>query len=218
MRSSVSNLRSATKSGKKRIIRYSLKMSIKKEKCVQKTDEQLVKLTLKNQDWFFCIVRRYEGKLLGYIRRISGVGQQEAEDVLQDVFLKIYQNLNDFDPDLKFSSWIYRITHNQVISNYRKIKARPQSIFVDNENIFDGIASGLDLNREVNLRELRKVIRRALTRIDKKYREVLILKFLEEKDYQEISDILKRPSGTVAAQIKRGKEKLKKELLTQNLL
>jgi len=193
-------------------------MSIKKEKCVQKTDEQLVKLTLKNQDWFFCIVRRYEGKLLGYIRRISGVGQQEAEDVLQDVFLKIYQNLNDFDPDLKFSSWIYRITHNQVISNYRKIKARPQSIFVDNENIFDGIASGLDLNREVNLRELRKVIRRALTRIDKKYREVLILKFLEEKDYQEISDILKRPSGTVAAQIKRGKEKLKKELLTQNLL
>ncbi|MDD5489902.1 MAG: sigma-70 family RNA polymerase sigma factor, partial [Candidatus Moranbacteria bacterium] len=86
---------------------------IEKENCREKTDEEMVALTLKNQDYFACLVERYEPKLMRYIRRISAATQEDAEDLLQDVFVKVYRNLNDFDQKLKFSSWIYRIAHNQ---------------------------------------------------------------------------------------------------------
>src|SRR3989339_1384271 len=94
----------------------------------QKTDEELVSLSLQNQDNYLFLIRRYQDKLLRYIQRISNVSLEDAEDILQEVFIKVYYKLNDFDPDLKFSSWIYRITHNQVISHYRKTQARPKTV------------------------------------------------------------------------------------------
>ena len=94
--------------------------------CDNTTDEQLLELAKTNEQAFACLVDRYEKKLLSYIMRISNVNLQEAEDILQDAFIKAYTNINDFDSKLKFSSWMYRITHNEVISAYRKRKARPQ--------------------------------------------------------------------------------------------
>ena len=74
------------------------------ENTDNKSDEDLVVLTLKNRDVFLYLMRRYEAPLLRYIRRIAGVNIEEAEDILQESFIKAYQNLNDFDPKLKFSS------------------------------------------------------------------------------------------------------------------
>jgi len=68
-------------------------------------DAELVALTLENQSYFIHIVNRYRAKLASYLRRISGLGPEDLEDVLQEVFIKIYLNLNDFDQDLKFSTW-----------------------------------------------------------------------------------------------------------------
>jgi len=96
-------------------------------------DEDLVKLTLEKQDNFLYLIKRYEAKLSRYIRRIAGLNKEDTEDILQEVFIKVYQNLNSFDKDLKFSSWIYRITHNEVIDSYRKKQARPQEITYDSE-------------------------------------------------------------------------------------
>lgn len=178
-----------------------------------KTDVKLVALTLKNQENFKEIINRYEQKLFAYIRRISSFSPEEAEDVLQEVFIKVYQNLNDFDQSLKFSSWIYRIAHNQTISNYRKIKARPQGYDMEEkDNFLNSIASDLDIEKNIDNKMLRKNIDQVLARIDIKYREVLILKFLEEKDYKEISDILKKPMGTVATLINRAKKKFREEI------
>ena len=86
----------------------------------EKTDEELVALALKDPQVYASIMERYEEKLLRYIMRISVNSKEDAEDVLQDVFLSAYKNLNDFDQDLKFSSWIYRIAHNKVISHFFK--------------------------------------------------------------------------------------------------
>lgn len=187
--------------------------------CSGKSDEEIVNLSLNDQDWFSCLIERYHEKLLRYIKRISNVSHQEAEDILQDVFLKVYENLNGFDTDLKFSSWIYRITHNQTISNFRKNKSRPQQLFLDDDGAFlNNIASDLNLEKEIEKQDVKTAIGRALLKLENKYSEILILKFFEDKDYREISDILKKPIGTVASLINRGKEKLKKELLKQNLI
>jgi len=183
-----------------------------------KSDEELVTLTLENQSFFLYLIKRYEEKLLRYIIRISGLTREDAEDVLQDVFIKVYRNLYGFDAQLKFSSWIYRITHNQVISNYRRGQARPQteSLNPDDDKI-KRLASDLDISREIDNNILRENIFKVLACLDIKYREVLILKFLEDKDYQAISDILEKPIGTVATLINRGKQKFREEADRQGI-
>lgn len=178
------------------------------------TDEELVKMTLANQDDFLYLVDRYRGKLTSYIRRITNVNSEDAEDILQDVFIKVYLNLNDFNSDLKFSSWIYRIAHNQVISNHRKLKARPEGYAVDIEDgLIHTLASEIDIVKEADSKILRTSINGILSGLDEKYREVLVLKFLEEKNYQEISDILKKPLGTVASLINKAKQEFRAEAL-----
>lgn len=175
------------------------------------TDEELIPLILGDQENFSYLVRRYEEKLTRYIRRIAGLDKEDIEDVLQEIFIKTYQNLNGFDTKLKFSSWIYRIAHNHVISNFRKTKARPVTLSLDeDENIARQIASSIDILKEVDQKLNAKVVAKVLARMDKKYKEILILKFLEEKDYTEISDILQKPIGTVGTLINRAKKEFRK--------
>ena len=177
--------------------------------CIKKPDNELVKLSLLEPDHFVCLIRRYEKKLLNYIMRISKFRREEAEDVLQDVFIKTYYNLNGFDENLKFSSWIYRIAHNQTVSEIRKKLSRP-SILFEKEDI-DKFEDAFDVTREIDNEFTRQKIDEAISKLDKKYREVLILRFLDEKDYKEIADILKKPVSTVGNLILRGKILFKKE-------
>lgn len=184
----------------------------------EKTDEQLVVLALEKPDNFLYLIQRYKGKLIAYIRRITNINSDDAEDILQEVFIKVYQNLNDFDTDLKFSSWIYRITHNQVISHYRKNNARPEGHALDIEDKeLQSIADELHIPSEIDKGLLRQNIYKVLDGLDEKYREVLILKFLEEKSYTEISDIIKKPMGTVASMINKAKSDFRKELDRLNI-
>jgi RNA polymerase sigma-70 factor, ECF subfamily len=173
------------------------------EDCINKRDDELVKLSLDNPDHFLCLTKRYESKLLHYIMRISKFRQEDAEDVLQDVFIKTYYNLNEFNSELKFSSWIYRIAHNQTVSEIRKKVARP-SVPLEKEDI-DRFEYAFDIVKEIDNTFDREVIDKVLSQMDEKYREVLILRFLDEKDYLEISDILKKPVSTVGNLIARGK-------------
>ena len=182
-----------------------------KNDCNEKNDEELVALALKNQDFFACLVERYEPKLMRYVRRISAATQEDAEDLLQEIFVKVYRNLNDFDPDLKFSSWIYRIAHNQVISYWRKTKVRPQVLkFEADEDFLKFIATDEDLARDTERKFSGEEVRKMIENLDEKYKEVLVLKFLEGNDYKEISDILEKPLGTVATLINRAKKQFAK--------
>lgn len=140
------------------------------------------------------------------------------EDILQEVFIKVYLNLNDFDENLKFSSWIYRITHNQVISSHRKIKARPEGYAVNiDDRLANSLIAEIDIKKQVDNKILQKTINSVLNKIGKKYRDVLVLKFLEEQSYQEISDILKKPLGTVASLMNRAKQEFRSEFEKQQL-
>jgi len=183
------------------------------------SDADLVRLTLENQSNFLYLVDRYKSRLMNYIRRLTNINDADIEDILQEVFIKVYLNLNDFNSDLKFSSWIYRITHNQVISSYRKLKARPEGYAV---NIDDkaalNLAADIDIMAGTDLEITKQKINKVLNGLDRKYRDILILKFLEEKNYQEISDIIKKPAGTVASIINKAKQEFKKEFIQYKII
>jgi RNA polymerase sigma-70 factor (ECF subfamily) len=78
-------------------------------------------------------VSKYEEKLLRYILRITNIDIEEAENLLQEVFIKVYKNINDYNKSLQFSSWIYRIAHNTSIDYYRKNKNK-QSVSLETDD------------------------------------------------------------------------------------
>ena len=180
-------------------------------------DAVLVANAIKNPNAYSEIVERYEKPLLRYILRISNVSREEAEDILQEVFLKAYQNLNDFDKKLKFSSWIYRITHNEVISKWRKRNSRATEIGIDEADATHFFQSTFNIESEMDAKILAKEIQQILTKLPSKYREVLVLRFIEDKDYEAIGDILRKPAGSVATLISRGKKQFLQEVEKANL-
>lgn len=186
--------------------------------CPPLDDYQLVQKSLENVEYFGYLVDRYEKKLLYYILRISSLSQEEAEEVLQEVFVKVWQNINGFDGSLKFSSWIYRIAHNETISAYRKLKSRGLTDTTEyQEEIFDLAPSKVDLPSEYDQQMNAGLVRKILESMDEKYREVLVLFFLEELSYEEISDILKKPVGTVGTIINRAKKKFREKAKRFNI-
>lgn len=174
------------------------------------SDEEIVVLALKDQAAFRYIVDRYDERLGRYLTRLGIRNREDREDVLQDVFVKVYRNLNDFDTDLSFSSWIYRIAHNEAISAYRKKSVRPEGHLVDEGDLVlefvSGKESGADklFDESINADEVAK----ALDELSERYKDPIILRFFEHKEYDEISDILKIPIGTVGTLIHRGKKQL----------
>ncbi len=178
----------------------------------ENSDSELVELSKTNPDIFEELVVRYQERLFFFIKRISYFGNEDIEDLLQEVFIKVYKNLNGFDQDLKFSTWIYQITRNTVFDAIRKKHARPQETHLENEEMVKIFKAGIDLENEAALKNDLEKIKKIINALPYKYKEVMILRFLEEKNYEEIMDIVKKPKGTVAALINRGRKMIKKEL------
>ncbi|PIZ93874.1 MAG: RNA polymerase sigma factor SigW [Candidatus Magasanikbacteria bacterium CG_4_9_14_0_2_um_filter_41_10] len=174
------------------------------------TDESLALLSATDHDAFGALVGRYEQKLYRYVRRITDVNHEECEDILQETFLKSYRYLHNFDPSLSFSSWMYRIAHNETISHFRKRSVRPKIIREEDGNTYlQNVAADLDITADIDRETLQRQIQDVLDSLGPKYKDVLILRYLEEKSYQEISDILKIPVKTVGTRINRAKKQLR---------
>jgi len=194
-------------------------MHVLKNDCRKLNDDELVTRSLQNVEYFACLFERYEKKLIHYILRISSFSPGEADDVLQEAFLKIWKNLNKFDSSLEFSNWAYRIVHNTTMSNWKKTKSyeKDQHINIDDE-LFKNMVFEIDFVEELHKGNTDMEIRKILKALPKKYSDVLVLKFLEEKNYTEISDILKKPMGTVATLIHRAKKAFREEAGKNNII
>jgi len=156
------------------------------------------------------IVIRYQKKLFSYVYRLVG-NKEEAEDILQNVFVKAYRNIASFDVERKFSSWIYRIAHNEAI-NF--LKRRNKRKFISWEDIVaskDKMETKSEERSPIDLwirEESRLEVQMALNRLPEKYQKVLMLRYFSEKSYAQIGKIIKSPVNTVGTLINRAKKKL----------
>ncbi|MDP1625136.1 MAG: RNA polymerase sigma factor [bacterium] len=178
-------------------------------------DAELVKRALAESEEFGRLIEKYQEPMRRYVRRIARPTPDELDILLQDIFIKVYENLNDFDQDLPFSSWIYRIAHNEAIDHLRRGKrfgASLDSPAYDSENLTlaETMPDGTDIASETDMQYQKKAIEALLDELEPKYRSVLVLKFLEERGYEEISDILRKPPGTVATLIHRAKKEFRR--------
>ncbi len=181
---------------------------------------KLVQAALKNPQDFEPIIELYEPKLNRFLSHL-GVGvEEDREDLLQEIFWKVYQNLNSFDQDMSLNAWIYRIARNTAYDHFRKIKSRGYKIeFSEEEAVFfweNLVDESLHFTEEIDQKKRQALVKEILEQVPDKYREVLILLFLEDRSYQEIADILRKNENTIATLISRGKQKFKQLFRSQH--
>jgi RNA polymerase sigma-70 factor (ECF subfamily) len=168
------------------------------------SDEDVITIVrTKDKDVYAEIIKRYQPKLLRYASYIMG-DEHMGADVVQESFIKTYVNLNGFDTKKKFSSWIYRIVHNEAMNMLGKHK-KQQSM--DDTIEFD---SGINIEDDFIKNELINHAHHCLELMPILYKEPLSLFYLEEKSYEDISDILRIPIGTVGTRVNRAKGMMKK--------
>ncbi|MBA7490974.1 hypothetical protein ES702_01518 [subsurface metagenome] len=152
------------------------------------SDEELVeKIRSEDSELFAEIIERYQQKLYRYLRYLTN-RPSEAEDILQDVFIKAYRNLLDFNTKKKFSAWIYRIAHNEGVNFIKRLNRRKE-ISLQGLGKIDFPANGKNNSLlDVQVRkEIKEKVKKCLDELETKYREPLILYYLEDKHYLPLS-------------------------------
>jgi RNA polymerase sigma-70 factor (ECF subfamily) len=171
------------------------------------TDEVIVsKVQGGDKDMYAVVVERYEQKLLRYAIYLLK-DHDVAADIVQDTFIKAYINLQSFDVNKKFSSWIYRITHNEAMNHIKRYKK--SFSFSDMQKDGDDFLADYTLEKVVDKNLMKASVQKCLKVVDIKYQEIIGLYYFEGLKYEEISDILHIPTSTVGVRINRARKILK---------
>jgi RNA polymerase sigma-70 factor (ECF subfamily) len=183
---------------------------------IELTDEAIAeKVQQGDTAAFGVLMERYEAKMLRYARRFL-FGYDDAEDVVQEVFIRAYVNINSFDTTRRFSPWIYRVAHNIFINTIKK-KGREPISFFDPDTFLPHIVSKSRPDTVLYEQELRHVLTDNIKNLKPKYREPLVLYYDEGLDYKTIADVLHIPIATVGVRLARARALLKRGIDTSHL-
>lgn len=169
-----------------------------------------------NENVYKLIVNKYEKALYFFI--IKMIRDREIiPDLIQEIFTKAFSNLESYNSQFAFSTWLYRIATNHTIDYLRKKKLQTLSIdepvsTKDGDMQMELPDTSFEADKSVIQQQRKKIIDKAIEELPEKYRMVIQMRHMEEKSYQEISDILDLPLGTVKAHIFRARELLYKYL------
>ncbi|HMN19679.1 MAG TPA: RNA polymerase sigma factor [Candidatus Moranbacteria bacterium] len=181
------------------------------DRCRCLDDGDLVKvIQTQNREAYAELVARYQKRLFIYLYRLVG-NREEVEDLLQNVFAKTYRSIGNFDTDRKFSSWIYRIAHNEAV-NFLKRKSKKRFVsledMVTSKDKLEASDDGQEPVEAWMRKETKQEVDMALAKLPPKYRQVLEMRYFSEYTYESIAKILKKPVNTVGTLINRAKKKL----------
>lgn len=180
------------------------------------SDEDLVALVQRgDSERFGTLMSRYEPKLMRYGSRFLAQGD-DIREIVQDVFIKTYQDIQSFDTSQKFSPWIYRIAHNAFANELRR-KSRSPVRLPDFDLLLSHSPAVELADSESEHASLVRMVEMGLERISPNYREVLVLYFMEELSYKEIADVLHVPINTVGVRLARAKAALKSSYKERNI-
>jgi len=163
----------------------------------------ILRCQIGDKDALAGLIERYQAPLRYFISRLSA-NPETAEDIFQDTWLTVIRRIHSLKKTDAFSTWLYRIARNKVYQRFR----RKRKLFELNENI----AIPNDTENDVFSTEDAAKIHRCLKELMPEYREVLMLRFLEQMSYEQISQVINCKLGTVKSRIHYAKLALKKEM------
>ena len=184
-------------------------------KNIQVSDETLIERFQHGDLYAFdLIVKRYKNQLLNFIYRFLG-NQEEAEDLVQETFLRVYKNRRAYRKVAKFSTWIYTIAGNLAKTELRKRRRRKIFSITDlgyEEKDYEICDNAFSPEEQVNCLITEEIVQKEIETLSPKFREVIILRDIQELSYEEISKIVRIPLGTVKSRVNRGRLKLQERL------
>jgi RNA polymerase sigma-70 factor (ECF subfamily) len=180
------------------------------------SDEELI-ARFQNEDMyaFDLLVKRYKEPLLGFVYRFI-MDRQESEDIVQETFYRLFKNKHYYKEVARFSTWIYTIASNLAKTELRKRRRR--NLFsihqspTNEEKDFEIPDTSNDPERETNTNITDKIIQSAINKLSPKFREVILLRDVQEFSYEEISEIVGIPLGTVKSRVNRARLRLQEDL------
>jgi len=158
------------------------------------------------------IVRQHWRKVFNIAYKFTGK-HDEAEDLTQDVFLKIFKSLHTFDQRANFQTWLVSVSRNLCIDHYRSVRKERETIDRDvDANNLSPVAQTISPIAALEARDRVALLRKAMDQLPDALREAVMLRDIQELSYQEIADRLHTPEGTVKSRINRGRTELGRQI------
>lgn len=166
------------------------------------------------------LILHYEKSIYAICLRMLGQ-EQEAYDAAQEVCMKIWRQLHTFEGNSKFSTWLYRIATNQCLDHLRKLKLKREEVSLyqqnqegDEEWLLETPSVENTVEKHIEHYETQAILQKGLMELKEEYREIIILRDLQDHSYEELAHILDVSQGTIKSRLSRARAKLK-EILTQ---
>ena len=179
------------------------------------SDEQLMFLFQGgNENAYIELVNRYKDKLINFIFNYLG-DIDSSEDVVQETMIKLYQKKHYYKEIAKFSTWLYTIAKNLANTELRKRKQRKTTLlsqFSKDDKMYDLPSNDNEVGQEIQTEIVSKIIREAVDQLSEKFKTVITLRDIQQLSYEDISEIIDVPIGTVKSRINRARLQLQVEL------
>ena len=179
------------------------------------SDEQLMLLFQGgNEKAYIELVNRYKDKLINFIFNYLG-DIESSEDVVQETMIKLYQKKHYYKEIAKFSTWLYTIAKNLANTELRKRKQRKTTLlsqFSKDDKMYDLPSNDNEVGQEIQTEIVSKIIREAVDQLSEKFKTVITLRDIQQLSYEDISEIIDVPIGTVKSRINRARLQLQVEL------
>ncbi len=186
------------------------------------SDEELMEEIVRgSEEAFGALVRRYQSRIINAVSRLIS-DRDRAQEIAQETFLRVFIHRERYRPSGKFSTWLYTIAMNLAKNEIRR-RVRSRAV-VSLEKLIEATGDGGSFiadpgpspERSFRRREIRSKVVAAIERLPRKFREVLVLRDMQQLSYEEIGEVLRIPGGTVRSRINRARLALK-ELLDPNI-
>ena len=179
------------------------------------SDEQLMSLFQGgDENAYIELVNRYKDKLINFIFNYLG-DLESSEDVVQETMIKLYQKKHYYKEIAKFSTWLYTIAKNLANTELRKRKQRKTTLlsqFSKDDKTYDLPSNDPEPGQEIQTDIVNKIIRDAVDQLSEKFKIVIVLRDIQGLSYEDISEIINVPIGTVKSRINRARLQLQVEL------
>lgn len=152
------------------------------------SDAELLALFRKEESRHYAfnlLVRQYQQRLYGHVRRMV-TDHDEAQDVLQNTFIKVWNGLDGFREGSQLYSWLYRIAHNECLNHLRRLR---RNLFTSSDTVIERLSTTLDSSEHFTGDAIQRSLQRAVMRLPDKQRAVFNMKYFDALKYEEISEI-----------------------------
>lgn len=159
------------------------------------------------------LVDRHKDKAFTLALRLVG-DRRDAEELVQDAFVRAYKSLHAFRGDAKFSTWFYRIVYNLCMTRLSRRRSQPKNVELEHDETMDWLVDddSLQIDEQLGNDELGEIMKEELDKMPERFKSIVTLFYVQEMSYEEICAVMQLPLGTVKTHLFRARTMLRKRM------